>query len=261
MGDISPSPLTAECLLDLPRVRHAFFTRVGGVSGGIYASLNVGFGSDDDRDSVHRNRERALASLGAADTLNTVYQVHGHDVVVVEAGWEPSEAPRADAMVTSRPGIALGILTADCAPVLFADAQNRVVGAAHAGWRGAVGGVLTSAVEAMERLGADRRSIHAAVGPAIAQSSYEVGPEFPAPFVDEDAGNRRFFRPSKRAGHHMFDLAGYVASRLEALELAETAVLGRDTCADEEQFFSYRRATLRGEPDYGRELSAIVIEP
>jgi purine-nucleoside/S-methyl-5'-thioadenosine phosphorylase / adenosine deaminase len=179
----------------------------------------------------------------------------------VEGGWEPGAAPRADAMVTSRPGIALGILTADCAPVLFADTQNRVVGAAHAGWRGAVGGVLAAAVAAMERLGADRRSIHAAVGPTIAQSSYEVGPEFPAPFLGEDAGNRRFFRPSRRAGHHMFDLTGYVASRLEALDLAEIAVLGRDTCADEEQFFSYRRATLRHEPDYGRELSAIVIEP
>ncbi len=261
MRDISPSPLTAECLQDVPGVRHAFFTRVGGVSGGIYASLNVGFGSKDDADSVRRNRERALASLGVADRLNTVYQVHGRDVVTVEAGWEPGEAPKADAMVTSRPGIALGILTADCAPVLFADTQNRVVGAAHAGWRGAVGGVLAAAVEAMERLGADRRAIHAAVGPTIAQSSYEVGPEFPAPFLDEDAGNQRFFRPSRRAGHHMFDLTGYVASRLEALDLAEIAVLGCDTCADEEAFFSYRRATLRREPDYGRELSAIVIEP
>jgi YfiH family protein len=261
MGDIPPSPLTAECLQDLPGVRHAFFTRVGGVSSGLYASLNVGFGSNDDADHVRRNRARALASLGAAATLNTVYQVHGRDVVVAEAGWEPKSAPRADAMVTNRPGIALGILTADCAPVLFADRRNRVVGAAHAGWRGAVSGVLAAAVEAMERLGADRQSIHAAVGPTIAQSSYEVGPEFPAPFLDEDAENRRFFRPSRHAGHHMFDLTGYVASRLEALGLAEIAVLDCDTCADEEQFFSYRRATLRREPDYGRELSAIVIEP
>ena len=210
---------------------------------------------------MRQNRQRALASLGTADVLNTVYQVHGRDVVVADMGWEPKAAPKADAMVTRTPGIALGILTADCAPVLFADRRNRVVGAAHAGWRGAVGGVLAAAVEAMERLGADRQSIHAAVGPTIAQSSYEVGPEFPAPFLAEDAENRRFFRPSQRAGHHMFDLTGYVASQLEALELAAIAVLDRDTCADEARFFSYRRATLRREPDYGRELSAIVIEP
>ncbi len=260
MGDISPSPLTAESLADLPGIRHAFFTRAGGVSGGIYASLNVGLGSDDDAGNVRQNRQRALAALGGADTLNTVYQVHGRDVAVAEAGWQPQSAPRADAIVTDRPGIALGILTADCAPILFADPQNRVIGAAHAGWRGAVGGVLAAAVDAMERLGADRASIRAAVGPAIAQSSYEVGPEFPAPFLAEDPENKRFFRASQRAGHHMFDLAGYVARRLDALALAEVTVLGCDTCADEERFFSYRRTTLRREPDYGRELSAIVIE-
>jgi YfiH family protein len=261
MGDISPAPLTADCLNEVSGIRHGFFTRAGGVSGGIYASLNVGFGSGDDAESVRRNRERAAASLGSAGRLNTVYQVHGNDVAVVEAAWEPKSAPRADAMVTDRPGIALGILTADCAPVLFADGRNRIVGAAHAGWRGAVGGVLAAAVAAMERLGADRKSIHAAVGPAIGQASYEVGPEFPDPFLAEDGGNRRFFRPSRRAGHHMFDLAGYVAARLAALELGAVSPLGRDTCAEEEHFFSYRRATLRREPDYGRELSAIVIEP
>lgn len=260
MGEISPAPLTADCLEEVPGIRHGFFTRAGGVSGGLYASLNVGFGSGDDAGSVRRNRERALASLGGADRLNTVYQVHGRDVAVVDAGWEPTSAPRADAMVTDRPGIALGILTADCAPVLFADGRNGVIGAAHAGWRGAVGGVLAAAVDAMERLGADRASIHAVVGPAIAQPSYEVGPEFPAPFIAEDAGNSRFFRPSRRAGHHMFDLTGYVAARLAALEIGGVAALDRDTCADEEHFFSYRRATLRREPDYGRELSAIVIE-
>ena len=260
MSDRSPTPLTAECLEEVPGIRHGFFTRAGGVSGGIYASLNVGFGSRDATESVRRNRERAMAALGGADALNTVYQVHGHDVAVVEEAWEHGSAPRADAMVTARPGIALGILTADCAPVLFADRENQVVGAAHAGWRGAVSGVLAAAVAAMERLGANRRTIHAAVGPAIGQPSYEVGPEFPAPFLAEDGANRRFFRPSRRPGHHMFDLTGYVAARLAALGLGAVGVLERDTCAEEEHFFSYRRATLRQEPDYGRELSAIVIE-
>jgi YfiH family protein len=260
MGDPSPAPLNAESLEDIPGIRHAYFTRVGGVSGGLYASLNVGFGSADDTESVRRNRERALAALGGADGLNTVYQVHGCDVAVVDAGWAPQAAPRADAMVTDRPGIALGILTADCAPVLLADPRKRVIGAAHAGWRGAVGGVLAASVEAMVRLGADRGSIHAAVGPAIAQSSYEVGPEFPAPFLAEDAANARFFRPSRRAGHHMFDLTGYVATRLATLGLGQVSALDCDTCAEEDRFFSYRRATLRREPDYGRALSAIVIE-
>jgi YfiH family protein len=261
MGETPPSPLTAACLRDAKGIRHAFFTRIGGVSGGLYASLNVGFGSDDDTENVRRNRERAVSALGAATALNTVYQIHGRDVAVADAPWEPGSAPRADAMVTNRPGIAIGILTADCVPVLFADPENRVIGAAHAGWRGAVGGVLTATVDAMERLGADRRAIRAAVGPAIAQVSYEVGPEFPAPFLDENRTNHRFFRPSHRDGHHMFDLTGYVAHRLCLLEIGAAEVLDSDTCADEERFFSYRRATHRKEPDYGRELSAVVLEP
>jgi hypothetical protein len=261
MSDTAPSPLTADCLRDAKGIRHAFFTRIGGVSGGIYASLNVGFGSDDESENVRRNRERALAALGGASALNTVYQIHGREVAVADAAWAPTAAPKADAMVTDRPGIAIGILTADCVPVLFADPGNRVIGAAHAGWRGAVGGVLAATVEAMERLGADRPSIRAAVGPAIAQASYEVGPEFPAPFLEEDPGNKRFFRPSTRAGHHMFDLTGYVAHRLAALDIALAETLDRDTCAEEDLFFSYRRTTHRKEPDYGRELSAIVVEP
>lgn len=260
MTDTAPSPLTADYLRDTGGIRHAFFTRVGGVSGGLYASLNVGFGSDDEQENVRRNRERAMAALGGAGALNTVYQIHGREVAVADAAWDPKAAPKADAMVTDRPGIAIGILTADCAPVLFADPQNRVIGAAHAGWRGAVAGVLRATVEAMERLGADRRSIRAAVGPTIAQASYEVGPEFPAPFVAEDPANKRFFRPSVRTGHHMFDLTGYVAGRLVALDIAQAEVLNRDTCAEEDLFFSYRRTTLRKEADYGRELSAIVIE-
>jgi purine-nucleoside/S-methyl-5'-thioadenosine phosphorylase / adenosine deaminase len=261
MGDTAPLPLTADCLRDASGVRHAFFTRIGGVSGGLYASLNVGFGSDDVTENVQRNRERALAALGGAEALNTVYQIHGREVAVADAAWAPAAAPKADAMVTNKPGLAIGILTADCAPVLFADPDRRVVGAAHAGWRGAVGGVLAATVTAMEQLGARRGSIRAVVGPTIAQGSYEVGPEFPASFLAESPDNQRFFRPSTRAGHHMFDLAGYVASRLAALEIGAADVLARDTCAEEELFFSYRRSTLRKESDYGRELSAIVIEP
>jgi len=261
MADTTPSPLTADSLDDAKGVRHAFFTRIGGVSGGLYDSLNVGFGSDDDAGNVRQNRERAIAMLGNASALNTVYQIHGSDVAEAASPWAASNAPKADAMVTDRPGIAVGILTADCAPVLFADPENRVIGAAHAGWRGAVGGVLAATVDAMEGLGADRQRIRAVVGPAIAQSSYEVGPEFPALFLAEDAENRRFFRPSKRATHHMFDLSGYVASRLAALEIAAVEALARDTCAEEDLFFSYRRSTLRQESDYGRELSAILLEP
>jgi YfiH family protein len=260
MGDTTPSPLTSACLRDVSGIRHAFFTRIGGVSGGLYASLNVGFGSDDSAENVRRNRARAIDALGGSDSLNTVYQIHGREVAVADGPWEHAAAPKADAMVTNRPGLAIGILTADCAPVLFADPENRIIGAAHAGWRGAVGGVLASTVEAMERLGAKRPFIRAAVGPTIAQASYEVGPEFPAPFLAESQENQRFFRPSARDGHHMFDLAGYVASRLAALGIGTAEILACDTCADEEHFFSYRRSTLRKDSDYGRELSAIVIE-
>lgn len=260
MADTPPAPLTAENLKAVSGIRHAFFTRVGGVSSGLYDSLNVGFGSDDESENVQENRKRAMTALGEATALNTVYQVHGREVAVAEEAWDPTNAPQADAMVTNRPGIAIGILTADCAPVLLADPVNRVVGAAHAGWRGAVGGVLAAVVEAMERLGAERRRIHAAVGPTIGQTSYEVGPEFPGPFLDEAQENRRFFRPSRREGHHMFDLTGYVADRLAVLEVGTADMIDRDTCADEELFFSYRRSTLRKEADYGRELSAIVLE-
>jgi len=261
MSDTSPSPLTAGSLTEMKGVKHGFFTRVGGVSGGLYASLNVGFGSDDTAENVRRNRERAVSALDGAKALNTVYQIHGKTVARADKTWDPASAPKADAMVTDRPGIAIGILTADCAPVLFADPVSRVVGAAHAGWRGAVGGVLAATVEAMEELGASRARIRAVVGPAIAQASYEVGPEFPAPFLDEDPENSRFFRPSVRETHHMFDLSGYVESRLAALELEAVTRIERDTCAEEDLFFSYRRSTLRREADYGRELSAILIEP
>jgi YfiH family protein len=246
--------------LEQPGLRHAFFGRSGGVSEGLYASLNCGFGSGDDPERVAANRARALAMAEMpAGSLLTAYQVHSPDVVTITSPWRRKDAPRADAMVTDRPGVALGILTADCAPVLFADAEARVIGAAHAGWRGALTGVLEATVEAMRALGARPDRIAAGVGPCIGQRSYEVGPEFPAPFLAQDPNNAGFFRPSARERHHLFDLPGYVAGRLTALRLGRVEKVGHDTCAEHDLFFSYRRATLAGESDYGRDLSAICL--
>lgn len=261
MSEKKVAILEAPNLRELESVRHGFFTRTGGVSTGIYDSLNVGFGSDDSAENVRENRRRAMAALDRPpEALHTVHQEHGAQVVrVSQTYWNPMDAPRADAMVTDRPGKVLGVMAADCVPVLFADASAGVVGAAHSGWRGTIVGVLAATVEAMEKLGADRKGIHAAVGPAIAQESYEVGPEFPVPFLERDAEYRRFFVPSPREGHHMFDLTGCVMDQLAGLGLASVAHLDLDTCADPERFFSYRRATHRGEPDYGRGLSAITL--
>lgn len=264
MTDPQPVQITAPALTDRPRVRHAFFTRQGGVSEGVYDSLNVGYGSDDSRDAVAENRRRAMAALGQPVTaLNTVYQIHSADAVVAAKNWDYAQAPRADAMATDRPGIVLGILTADCVPVLFAGETGDgrpVIGAAHAGWRGALSGVLASTVAAMEKLGLRRDTLRAAIGPCIGVNSYEVGPEFAAPFLAQDRRNARFFRPGIRRQHPMFNIAGYVQCRLESLPVSQVDVIESDTCADEERFFSYRRKTLTGEPDFGRELSAIVIE-
>ena len=246
--------------LDAQPIRHGFFTREGGVSSGIFASLNCGLGSSDDPAHVQENRRRAMAALGlAADRLATVFQVHSAAVATAEAVWPLSERPRADALVTRRPGIALGILTADCAPVLFADTVAGVIGAAHAGWRGALSGVLEATVAAMAALGAEHRRIAAGIGPAIQQASYEVGPEFPAPFLAEDPSNAAFFRAAPRAGHFHFDLTGYAARKLERLGLSRIERAPGDTAADAARFFSYRRSCLRQEPDYGRALSAIAL--
>ena len=241
-------------------VRHGFFTRGGGVSGGLYASLNCGYGSNDDADAVRENRERATAALGlTADDLCTPYQVHGNQAVVVEQAWRHAEAPRADALISNTPGVALGILTADCAPVLLADGENRVIGAFHAGWRGALGGILEAGIDGMRRLGAHAATIRAVIGPSIGPQSYEVGAEFPAPFLAHDPAAGAFFRPAPRDAHYLFDLPGYVARRLDALGLAEVARLERDTYAEEAQFFSYRRNSQQGERDYGRLLAAIAL--
>ena len=252
--------IQADALRDCPRIRHGFFTRQGGVSAGIYASLNCGYGSNDAPANVTENRRRALALIGLPpEALATTYQIHSADVVEVTKPWPLEARPRVDAMVTTRPGVALGIATADCVPVLLADAEAGVIGAAHAGWRGAVTGVVEAVVHSMVERGAEPGRMRAVVGPCIAQASYEVGPEFPQPFLQQDPENRRFFVPSKRAGHFMFDLPGYVVSRLRRLGIGGAVSVGRDTCAEADLFFSYRRTTLAGEKDYGRGLSVIAL--
>ena len=253
--------LRSPALAALPGLRHAFFTRAGGVSQGLYAGLNCGFGSGDVKAAVAENRRRAAASLGLGpERLLTVFQTHSPDAIVAEATWAPEDSPHADAMVTDKPGLALGILTADCGPALFADAEAGVIGAAHAGWKGALTGVLDGTLDAMESLGAKRARIRAALGPCIAQASYEVGHDFPAPFIAQDAANARFFTPKQAGGKPHFDLGGYILARLTAAGLTHVETLAQDTYADDARFFSYRRTTHRGEPDYGRGLSAICLE-
>jgi len=254
--------LKASNIAALKGIRHGFFSRLGGVSpdGGM-GGLNCGFGSDDRPENVARNRDIALQRLGVEKCdLVTAYQIHSATAVRVSEPWQREQAPEADAMASDCTGVVLGILTADCAPVLFADSTARVVGAAHAGWRGARSGVLEACLEEMQGLGADPSNISAAVGPCIAQNSYEVGPEFREDFVAESPDNDKFFAVAVRAGHFMFDLTGYVENRLSGLGLASVEGLGVDTCADSENFYSYRRCTLKGEKDYGRLLSAITLE-
>jgi len=250
----------APALAGLTGIRHAFFTRAGGVSPGLYASLNAGVGSADDPHNVAANRARMAAALGvAAERFLTCYQIHSPDVVVADAPWEAQARPRADAIVTGRPGLAIGISTADCGPVLFAEPDARIVGAAHAGWRGALAGVTDATIAAMERLGAARARIVAAIGPMIRQPNYEVGPDLMDRFIAADPANRRFFVPSARESRFMFDLAGYVAARLAAAGIGTICDLGACTYADPDQFYSYRRMTHRGEADYGRHINAIVL--
>ncbi|SCZ09121.1 peptidoglycan editing factor PgeF [Microvirga guangxiensis] len=242
-------------------IRHAFFTRQGGVSEGIYASLNGGIGSSDETERVKENRRRMAQALHVKpDALISVYQVHSPDAVLVEGPWGP-ERPKADAMVTKVPGLALAITTADCGPVLFADAESGVIGAAHAGWRGAVTGVLESTITAMENLGAQRSRIVAVLGPTISQKAYEVGPEFVQRFAEEAPGHERFFKASEKPDHAMFDLPGFIGARLNAAGIGGFTDLGLCTYSDEERFFSYRRTTHRKEPDYGRLISAIALTP
>jgi len=257
---MKPAPLLAPKLGAATGVRHGFFGREGGVSRGLYAALNCGYGSADAPADVAENRNRVAGWLGLdGGPLNTVHQVHGTTVATLAAPWPGGRGPKADGQVTRTPGLALTVLTADCAPVLFADADAGVIGAAHAGWRGALAGVVEATIAAMRQLGAARGRITAAVGPCIGRASYEVGPELRAAFLEAEADNARFFVDAARAGHYRFDLAGFLVERLRRQHLAEVECLDRDTYAESSRFFSYRRATHHGEPDYGRLASAIVL--
>jgi polyphenol oxidase len=241
-------------------IRHGFFTREGGVSGGLYASLNGGVGSKDDAGHVAENRGRMAAALGVApERFLTAFQIHSPQVVVVETPWTTETRPRADAIVTRMRALAIGVSTADCGPVLLADPKARVIGAAHAGWRGALTGVVEATVGAMEQLGAKRGEIRAVLGPMIRQQNYEVGSDLMARFGAEDMASNRFFAPASRDGHAMFDLAGYIGSRLSRAGIQHIEDLGHCTYADPARFFSFRRTTHRGEADYGRHVNAIAI--
>jgi polyphenol oxidase len=257
---LSPSDNGVEVIraVGLHRLPHGFLGRRGGMSVGETAGLNVGYGSDDDPEAIAGNRRLAIAAILPDAALATVHQIHSPEVVVADEPWSQDQRPRADAMVTDTPNLLLGILTADCAPVLFADHAAVVVGAAHAGWRGALAGVTDATIEAMERLGARREHIHAAVGPCIAQPSYEVDDAFRARFLDADSDNGRFFITGS-AGKPHFDLEAYVVHRLIAAGIEEVEALNLDTYADPDRFYSYRRATHLGQGDYGRQLSAIAI--
>jgi polyphenol oxidase len=250
--------LASPLLSAIPGLRHAFFTRDGGVSGGFYGSLNGGLGSNDDPGNVAENRRRMAEQTGVTpENFLSAWQIHSPDAVVATGPW-PGERPRADAIVTRAEGLAIGVTAADCGPILFVDPNARVIGAAHAGWKGALTGVLESTVEAMEKLGAERGGIVAAIGPLIRQHSYEVGGEFVERFVEADAENAVFFLPGSREGHAMFDLAGFIRMRLENAGVLMIDDIGVDTYSDE-RFYSYRRSVHRNEPDYGRHVHAIAL--
>ncbi|MCV0427881.1 MAG: peptidoglycan editing factor PgeF [Roseibium sp.] len=246
--------------LKLNGIHHGFFTRQGGVSKGIYESLNIGLGSDDTRDQVLENRGRVAGELGVdASMLASPYQIHSPDVISLNGPFVEGQDRKADALVTSAQGLAIGVSTADCGPVLFADPVSKVLGAAHSGWKGAITGILENTVSAMEALGANRNSIVAVLGPTISQKAYEVGPEFQERFTQGANENARFFVPSERSGHFMFDLPAFISARLEVIGLGQVVDMGLCTYGDEERFFSYRRTTHRKEPDYGRQISAIAL--
>ena len=253
--------MLASCLLSaIPGLRHAFFTREGGVSSGIYAALNGGLGSNDDPVLVAENRRRMAERMGVAPThLLNLHQIHSPDTVVATGPWEGAVRPKADAIVTRQERLAIGVTTADCGPILLVDPRARVIGAAHAGWKGALTGILESTIDAMEKLGADRGGMLAAIGPLIRQESYEVGPEFVERFLATNAANAHFFLPSERNRNSMFDLAGFIRMRLENAGVLMIDDLGIDTYSDE-RCFSYRRSVHRKEADYGRHVHAIALE-
>lgn len=253
--------MIAADALSIDGIAHGFFTREGGHSTGMFSSLNCGMGSGDDRETVGKNRAIVARRLGVAPhALLSAYQIHSAAAALVTDPWAgEGERPQADALVTRAPGVALGVLTADCGPVLFADREARVIGAAHAGWKGALTGITTATLALMEAEGARRSRITAVIGPMISQSAYEVGPEFPTRFTGQDPANARYFAPSARPGHAMFDLARYLEDRLRSEGVGSVVNLSLCTFSDEQRFFSYRRATHRGEKDYGRLISAIAL--
>jgi YfiH family protein len=254
------NPVLSPELSAIPGLRHAFFTREGGVSGGIYQGLNGGLGSSDAADNIRENRRRMADHLGVEPgRLVSVWQVHSPDVAMIDAPF-PGDRPKADAMVTRTPGLALGISTADCGPILFADPKARVIGAAHAGWKGTFAGVIASTVKAMESVGAERANITAVLGPCIGPTAYEVGPEFIARILAEDDGHARFFRPSGRERHALFDMPAFTSLRAQQAGIGRFVDLGLCTYSDQARFYSYRRTTHRQEPDYGRLISAICLE-
>jgi YfiH family protein len=250
---MKPEVIRSRLLKEVP---HGFLGRRGGVSRGVCAGLNVGHGSGDDAEAIAANRELSVEAVAPGAQLVTVYQVHSAVAVRVSEAFPYEARPQADAMVTDRPGLALGIVTADCTPVLFADLRAGVVGAAHAGWRGSLTGVIEATVEEMRKLGAE--TIAAAVGPTIARRSYEVDDGFYARFVGEDPAYEHFFSAG-RTGHHQFDLEGFVVSRIAAAGIDRIEALGLDTYSDADRFFSFRRSTHRGEPNYGRQISLIAL--
>jgi YfiH family protein len=253
--------LASPLLSAIPGLRHAFFTRDGGVSGGLYESLNGGIGSNDDPAHVAENRRRMAAQMGVTpEHFLSVHQTHSPDVVVATGPWQGASRPRADAIVTRTEGLAISVTAADCGPILLADPNARVIGAVHAGWKGALTGVVESTVDAMEKLGAERSGMVAAIGPLIRQHSYEVGGEFVERFIEADAENVVFFIPAAREGHAMFDLAGFIRMRLENAGVLMIDDIRVDTYSDE-RFYSYRRSVHRREPDYGRHVHAIALEP
>jgi len=241
-------------------LQHNFCTRFGGVSSGVFESLNCGYSSDDDPFMVTENRRRVAFEFGlSVEKLCTASQVHGTSVIIVKKAWSYDQAPIADALVTNMQDIILGVLTADCAPILLADLKNYVIGVVHAGWRGALGGVIASGIDAMLTLGACKSSIKAVIGPCIGPDSYEVGQDFPQPFIKDNNASEKFFRPASRQNHYLFDLPGYVNFRLKSEGISDVYTIQRDTYIEESAFFSYRRNMQRGEHRYGRLVSAISL--
>lgn len=254
--------IEAPTLKTITSIRHGFFTRNDGHSVGLYQSLNCGLGSNDDRESVFKNRAVCAAALGVdAGSLVTVHQEHTSDIIAVSSPWQPESAPVADGLVTKTPGLAIAVLAADCTPVLFAAPKAGVIGAAHAGWKGAISGVVENTIAAMKELGAKRDDIIAVVGPCIGAASYEVGPEFHERFISESPVNTRYFVSSSKAGHCYFDIGGYVLDRVLRAGVKSASRINADTYAESSQFFSYRRSCHMNEPDYGRQVSGIALAP